>query len=86
MSILSYLRNVVEDGKYNRDLYASGAADRGEVRQTAVGWRPDPIHKQDGMTPDPGNDCIVGIDPVTGYPIYDTPSGNLEFYRVVRKR
>jgi hypothetical protein len=80
MSIFDFIR----DARYNRNLYKSGAADRSEVRSTTVGWRPDPINGQDGMTPDPGNDCIRPDG--NGTPEFETPSGNREYYRVIRKR
>lgn len=69
-----------EDARHNHNLYKSGKADKNEVRQTTIGWRPDPTNKEDGFTPDPGNSrWIEGKG-------YDTTSGNKEYYKVVRKK
>jgi hypothetical protein len=71
----------LRNGIYNRNLYKSGKANYNEVRGTTVGWRKDPIHGEDGQTPDPGNDCRRKDG--NGTPEYDTPSGNREYYRVL---
>jgi hypothetical protein len=78
------LFDFISDALHNRNLYRSGRANRSEVRHTTVGWRPDPINREDGFTPDPGNCHVTGIDPATGYELYDTPSGNREYYTVIR--
>ena len=38
--MLRWLLNTLQDAKHNRELYASGKANRSEVRYTAVGWNP----------------------------------------------
>ena len=35
-----WLLDLIEDAIHNRKLYASGKANRSEVRYTAVGWNP----------------------------------------------
>ena len=79
------LRDLISDILHNRNLYKSGKANRNEVRSTTVGWRPDPINGEDGYTGDPGNERVVGKDE-NGYEIYDTPSCNREYYKVVRSK
>jgi hypothetical protein len=76
--------DLISDALHNRKLYKDGIANKSEVRLTTVGWRPDPINREDGFTPDPGNNCITGIDKVTGHYTYATPSGNREYSRVIR--
>jgi len=78
MGILDIFKNA----QYNRNLYRSGAANRGEVRLTTIGWRLDPINGEDGQTPDPGNNRIRcdGNDVEE----FDTPSGNREYFKVIR--
>jgi hypothetical protein len=78
------LFELIDAAKHNRNLYKSGKANRDEVRSTTVGWRPDPIHGEDGMTPDPGNDCIRPDGNRTAE--YDTPSGNREYSRVLYRK
>lgn len=77
--------DFIGDALHSRKLYKTGKANKNEVRSTTVGWRPNPIHEQDGFTPDPGNDRITGVDE-NGYYTYDTPSGNREYYKVIRKK
>lgn len=79
MGLFDAIINLLSDRKHNRELYKSGRADRNEVRQTAVGWQPD-----NSYTPDPGNDRKY-IDS-NGVERWDTPSGNKEYYKVVRKK
>jgi hypothetical protein len=78
------LFDLISDALHNRKLYKDGIANKSEVRYTTVGWRPDPINREDGFTSDPGNDCVTGVDPATGYLLYDTPSGNREYFKVIR--
>jgi hypothetical protein len=76
------LKDLLKNIKHNRDLRRSGQEDPTEVRSTTVGWRPDPINKGDGFTPDPGNER-TSLDG-NGTEQYDTPSGNREYYQVIR--
>jgi len=46
MGIFDFLRNAT----HNAELYRTGRANWNEVRLTTVGWRPDPINKEDGYT------------------------------------
>lgn len=69
-----WLINMFNDASYNRELYRSGKANKNEIRHTAIGWQPD-----ESFIPDPGNKNTDGKK-------YDTPSGNKEFYKVVRKK
>ena len=80
MSIIS----IIKDAIYNAELYKTGRADRSEIRLTTVGWRRDPINREDGCIPDCGNDRIRQDG--NGTQEYDTPSGNREYYKVIRKK
>lgn len=64
-----WLIDLLQNRAHNRKLYRDGLANKDEVRLTTIGWRPDPINQRDGMT--------------DGF--YDnTPSMNVEFYKVIR--
>lgn len=65
--------------RYNRDLYRTGRANKNEVRQTVIGWRPDYQNGDDGFVPDSGN-----FRKGSGSKEFDTASGSLEYYRVIR--
>jgi hypothetical protein len=65
------LWEMIEIARYNRRLYQTGKANRDEIHLTTVGWRPDPINKEDGYTKDP---CPPSHNP------------NGEYYRIVRKK
>jgi hypothetical protein len=72
MTIFSWIgRLFSEDARHNHELYKSGRANRNEVRSTTVGWRPDPINKEDGYIYDPNGPS-------------GNPNG--EYYRVIRKK
>jgi hypothetical protein len=42
------LYELISNAIYNRRLYEEGKAKKNEVRLTTIGWRPDPINKEDG--------------------------------------
>jgi hypothetical protein len=70
MTIFSWIGELFsETARHNAELYRSGRANRKEVRHTTVGWRRDPHNGEDGYTEDEGL----------------TPSGNREYYRVIRR-
>ena len=74
MTLFSWIgRFFSGDAQYNHELYKSGRANKNEVRSTTVGWRPDPIGKQDGYTQDES---------------FSTPSRNEngEYYIVTRSK
>lgn len=77
MGFLTWLSETLEDRKHNKELEKKGLINKDEIRLTTVGWRPDPIHKQDGYTADPGN---------RENGKHKTPSKNEEYYKVIRKR
>jgi len=47
------ISDIIAAAIHNAKLYRSGQANRDEIRLTTVGWRPDPINKEDGYTEDP---------------------------------
>lgn len=76
------LKDLINNIKHNRNLRKSGQEDPTEVRYTTVGWRPDPINREDGFTPDPGNDRVRQDG--NGTDEHDTPSGNREYSHIIR--
>jgi hypothetical protein len=63
-----------EDARHNHKIDKAG---EGYVQLKTIGWRPDPFEGKDGYTPDPGNFR-------EGKNGYDTSSGNVEYYKVIR--
>lgn len=77
--------DLIEAARHNRKLYKSGKADRDTVVVTTIGYRPDPIHEEDGFTPDPGN-LERGSAEEDSTSKHNTPSGNREYHRTIRKK
>lgn len=41
---------IAQHAKYNRDLKNMGVVDDSHIVGETIGWRKDPIHKEDGQT------------------------------------
>ena len=46
-----FILEAIQNGDYNRKLKRMGVVDESEIVETTIGWRRDPINKEDGQTP-----------------------------------